>query len=766
MPITHTGPRRIWGIAAGALALLLASAVLPARGGAAGPSEELTVERLESSPSLNGPSIAGVRFSPDGRLVSYLKGKKEDFRVQDLWVYDIAKGEHRLLVDSRALLGGAKEQLSEVEKARRERQRIRASGIVEYQWAPDGSALLFPLGGDLYLFMLKSGAVRRLTTTKAFETDPKFSPDGRHVAFVRDRDLFVINLDSGAETAITTDGGGAIMNGMAEFVADEEMDRHTGYWWSPDSRRIAYTRVDESPVPLVQRFEIAPDGSVTTVPQRYPFAGGPNVRIQLFVHDIKTGTRHEISLGEDPDIYLARVNWLPDGRHLSFQVEARDQKRLELRRVDVTRADARPEVVIAETDPYWINLHDDLRFLKGGRRILWSSERTGFRHLYLFDRRGRLIRQLTDGAWVTDGVKGVDARHGLVFFEGYRDTVLERHLYAVPLKGGPIRRLTQEAGTHHTVLSPDHRYFLDFWSSAAQPPRVDLRRMRDGRLIAALVENRLDESHPYHPYRAHAATRRFGTMTAADGKTTLHYELRLPPGFDPHKRYPAIVSVYGGPGAQRVLNAWSIGFDEILARRGFVVIKLDNRGATHRGKAFESVLYRRMGDAEVADQLAGVAFLKAQTWIDPARIGVWGWSYGGYMTLELLAKAPEVFAAGMAVAPVTDWRLYDTHYTERYLGRPGETEAYEQSSVFAALEGLRSDRLLLVHGMADDNVFFDHSVRLMKALQDRSVPFALMTYPGKRHGIRGKNTRVHLWRTALRFFETRLGYRSSVIGRQ
>ncbi len=757
MPRTRRGEGRLLRIVAGGLVLLLIAAGLPTAAGAAGPDGKLTVERLESSPSLNGPSIAAVRFSPDGKLVSYLKGKQEDFRVQDLWVYDIAKGAHRLLVNSRALLGGAEEQLSEVEKARRERQRIRASGIVEYQWAPDGSALLFPLNGDLYFYTLNDGQVRRLTATKAFETDPKFSPDGRHVAFVREHNLFVIDLKEGRERAITTDGDGAIMNGMAEFVADEEMDRHTGYWWSPDSRRIAYTRVDESPIPPVQRFEIAPDGSVTTVPQRYPFAGGPNVRIQLFVHDLRSGKRREIDLGPDSDIYLARVNWLPDGRFLSFQVESRDQKRLELRRVDTTRPDSAPEIVITETDPFWINLHDDLRFLKGGRRILWSSERTGFRHLYLFNRRGRLLRQLTDGTWVTDGVRGVDAGHGLVFFEGYRDTVLERHLYVVPLKGGAIRRLTREAGTHRTVISPDRRYFLDFWSSVTQPPRVDLRRTRDGRLVTALVENRLDESHPYHPYLARAATRRFGTITAADGKTTLHYELRLPPGFDPHRRYPAIVSVYGGPGAQRVLNAWSIGIDEILARRGFVVLKLDNRGAAHRGKAFESVLYRRMGEAEVADQLAGVAFLKAQSWIDPARIGVWGWSYGGYMTLELLAKAPDVFAAGMAVAPVTDWRLYDTHYTERYLGRPGETGAYETSSVFAVIDGFRPDRLLLVHGMADDNVFFNHSVRLMKALQDRSIPFALMTYPGKRHGIRGRHTRIHLWRTALGFFDARLG---------
>ncbi len=718
----------------------------------------LTIERLVASPSLSGPSIARVKFSPDGRRITYLQGRTDDFRVQDLWEYDLDTGTTRLLVDSRALLGGAQERLSEEEKARRERQRISARGIVDYFWSPDGRALLFPLNGDLYLLPL-GGKLRRLTATEAAEIDPKFSPDGRHVSFVRERNLFVIELATGRERALTTDGGGTIANGVAEFVAQEEMDRDTGYWWSPDGSRIAFARIDESPVKLVNRYEVTSDGSVTTVPQRYPFAGTPNVGVRLGVVEVRSRRKTWIDLGSDEDIYLARVRWLPDSKHLSFQVESRDQKTLELRIATVGRKGGTPRTVIRERSPTWINLSHDLRFLKQGREILWSSERSGYRHLYVFDRKGRLLRRLTDGEWVVAAVRAVDEKRGRVYFEGYRDTPIERHLYWVDLSGrdSTVHRLTHEPGFHTTSFSRDAALFADFFSSVHRPPTVVVKHALDATRVTVLLANRLDAEHPYAPYLKGAAEQRFGTLVAADGRTVLHYHLRLPPGFDPKKRYPAIIDVYGGPGAQRVVNRWSIGFDEILARRGFVVMKLDNRGSANRGKAFEDVLHRRMGFAEVEDQTVAARFLVAQPWVDPTRIGVWGWSYGGYMTLELLMKRPRIFRAGVAVAPVTDWRLYDTHYTERFLGRPDEGDAYRISSVFPYLKGLKDDALLLVHGMADDNVFFDHSVKLMGRLQKQRRQFRLMTYPGRRHGIRGEDARAHLWTMALEFFEERLG---------
>ncbi len=722
------------------------------------PSEEagtlpLTIDRFVGSPSLDGPSVNGLKIAPDGSRVTFLKGKEEDFRTQDLWEYDIASGATRMLVDSTVLLGGAEEELDEVEKARRERQRIRAKGIVEYSWSKDGRALLFPLNGDLYYLPL-GGEPKRLTDTDAFETDARFSPKGHFVSFIREKNLYVIDLATGEEHQLTDEGGGTILMGMAEFVAQEEMDRDTGYWWAPDERHIAFTRVDESPVKLVNRYEITKDGAVTTIPQRYPFAGTPNVTIALGVVDVASGAKSWIDLGPEEDIYLARVDWLPDSQRLAFQRESRDQKRLDL--VIAPIDGGAPATILSETAKTWINLHHSLKFLEHSDRFIWASERTGFRHLYLYATDGTLVGPLTEGDWVVSGLERVDEAAGRVYFTGFADGPLERHLYVVPLDPDPgaMERLTPEEGWHAVDVGEDGSVFVDHYSAPDTPPRVALKKT-DGSLLTFIEENRLDKTHPYYPYRAGRPLISFGTIAAEDG-TPLYYTLLKPADFDSTRRYPAIVSVYGGPGAQRVARRWSIDFDEMLTRAGFVVMKLDNRGSTNRGKAFEDVLYRAMGETEVADQVAGAHFLASLPYVDGNRIGVYGWSYGGYMTLQLLAKAPDVFKAGMAVAPVTDWRLYDTHYTERYLGDPADGDVYEKASIFPYVDGIRPHALRLVHGMADDNVFFDNSVKLMSRLQDTRKPFALMTYPGKRHGIRGEATQAHLWTQALDFFDRHL----------
>lgn len=728
------------------------------------PSERLTLEAITGEVSLAGPTLIRPEVSPDGRYVSYLKGREAQKDRLDLWVYDIVEARHLRLVDADDLTGGS-EELSDEEKARRERQRISAlSGIVDYQWNAAGTQLMFALGGDLYVHPVdaKPGeSARRITRQEGFATDPKFSPKGRYVSFIRGRDLWVVDLEQDTERRLTDDGSDTIGNGVAEFVADEEMGRHTGYWWAPDDSAIAYARIDESPVPVQKRYEVYADRT-EVVAQRYPAAGDANVLIELHVVGVtrdavraeQAPSRRRVDLGTESDIYLARVEW-KDARTLTFQRQSRDQRRLDLVQVDLDAG--RQTTLVAERSESWIALHDALRFLPEGQGWLWASERDGFQHLYVYEpdpnnpERGT-PRQLTSGAWPVDEVLGV--HDGFAYFSASIDTPIERHAYRVPLAGGEPERLTPEPGMHTSALSRDGRWLIDTWSAPDQPPQLMLRR-NDGQLQAKLVDNDWDDpKHPYARYRAAHRPVEFFTLEAADGQT-LHASLIKPHGFDPAGCYPAVVYVYGGPAAQTVTRAWpSRGdhwFSQYLAQQGYLVFSLDNRGTPRRGVQFERALFRRQGSVEVEDQKLGVAWLRSQPWVDGERIAVHGWSNGGYMTLMLLGQAPDHYRCGVAGAPVTDWAFYDTHYTERYMDHPqANPDGYAFSRVDAHVAGIRDDALLLVHGMADDNVLFSNSTVLMARLQKQGTRFELMTYPGAKHSLKGADL-LHRYRTTEQF---------------
>jgi dipeptidyl-peptidase-4 len=657
--------------------------------------------------------------------------------------------------------------LSEEEVSRRERQRVAAlSGVVAYDWDQQSTRLLIPAAGALYLADAQSGAVTRLATGGADVLDAPVSPLGRWVSYVRDQNLHVLDLVTGGEHAITTEGKGPVSFGVAEFVAQEEMGRYTGAWWSPNDAAIAYARVDESPVETVERLEIGAKGSTIT-PQRYPRAGTPNARVSLFVQSLSPGAAPvKADLGNDPDIYLARVHWSVDGRDLLVERQSRDQTRLDLLRVDPATGAAR--VVLAEHQTPWIDLNDDFRALKDGA-FIWGSARTGAHQLYLYDRDGALIHAITSGptphagggggAGVrAPGVAGVDEARGLVYFMASEETPLERQLYVVSYRRpGAPRAITNGHGWWTAVMPKAAATFIGNYSDSTTPPQTALYDVSGSRL-RWIEQNSLDETHPFHPYAERYPPLEFGVIKAADGQD-LHYVLMKPVGFDPRRRYPAIVEVYGGPHVQTVSRSWRSPSEKLYLEAGYVLFQLDNRGSANRDARFETAIAGRLGSMEVDDQVVGLNWLRDQPYVDGGRIGVTGWSYGGYMTLRMMTDPRTHLKAGAAGAPPTDWREYDTHYTKRYLGLPQtRAAAYDAAAVIPRL-GALSGRLLLLQGMADDNVQISNSFAVMADLQARSVSFDLMLFPGQRHGIQGEPRQLQLWRTYLEFFGRELGGR-------
>lgn len=709
-------------------------------------AQPLTLERIFGSPDLNGPQPRALRLSPDGTLLTSLRPRADERDRFDLWATDTRTGAERMLVDSRRVGSGA--QLSEAELMQRERARIAGQhGIVAYDWTSDGRAILVPLDGDLYLAGL-DGNVRRLTNTPGGELNPTVSPRSGYVSYVRDQNLWVQPLAGGDGHAITQGGSGTVHWGEAEFVAQEEMDRRTGYWWSPDEQHIAVERFDEAPVGVVTRAAIGATGT-RVYDQRYPAAGTPNVTVQLWVMRPDGSGAVRVDLGGNPDIYLARVDWTPDGQTLLVQRESRDQKTLDVLRVDPNTGHSSVWFTERSGARSWVNLSDAYHLMPDGS-LIWRSERSGFGHLYRFD--GHRWTQLTSGDWQVTELVGVDERAGRLFFTGNKDDVLAQQVYAVDIAHpSQVTRLTELGWWNGATMAGAGDRMIVTRSSPSQPPQTYLADA-GGRRLSWINENAVTGDHPYAPFGAAHRETRFGTFRAADG-SVLHWEMITPP-LEPGRRYPVFFQHYGGPGTgQQVTRGWQGALPQYIVDRGYIFFQIDNRGSFNRGKAFEDQIYRAMGSVEVADQLSGAHYLQTLPFVDPQRIGIYGWSYGGYMTLKMLEANPGVYAAGVAGAPVTRWELYDTHYTERYMGSPTrDAAAYAASDALPRATSIR-DPLLLIHGMADDNVVFENSTALAAELQGHATPFEMMFYPGFTHRVGGPVVSVHLWNTILGFMD-------------
>jgi dipeptidyl-peptidase 4 len=705
---------------------------------------KLSFERVFASPGLDGPAPRQVRLSPDGRYLTLLRNRADDRERYDLWGYDIETREWRMLVDSEAL--GSGRELSEDEKMQRERARVGSlKGIIAYQWASDGSGVLVPLDGDLFLAKL-DGTVTRLTDTEGTELNPKLSSKGGFVSFVRDRRLWVGPVGGEAQP-VTPQEGETIRWGEAEFVAQEEMARLQGYWWSPDDSRIVVQRTDEASVGIVTRAAIGAKGT-KVFDQRYPAAGTDNAVVELFVMNPDGSGSVKVDLGLNIDIYVARVDWAPDGSAIYVQRQDRAQTKTDVLRIDP--ATGASTVWFSETaaqPDYWVNLSDNYRFLKDGS-LLWWSERDGFGHFYRY--AGGQWAQLTRGTSPTTTLVGVDEAAGTFTYQATAD-VLTQQIYRARLDGsGAPELLTDPAYTNSASMDGAARLLYVTRSNPSQPPQSYLATP-DGTRVAWIEENAVAGDHPYAPYLADHTVPEYGTISAEDG-TPLHW-MMLKPKMEPGKRYPVFFSHYGGPGPQMVTRGWGGALAQAMVDKGYIYFVLDNRGSANRGVDFEQPLYRAMGGAEVRDQKAGAEYLKSLDFVDPAKIAIYGWSYGGYMTLKQLEADPGFYAAGISGAPVTRWELYDTHYTERYMGDPREVpEAYEKASAIPDATKI-SDPLLLIHGMADDNVVFENSSELISVLQESNTPFEMMLYPGYTHRVGGEKVSPHVWNSIMRFLE-------------
>lgn len=723
-----------------------ASLLMAAGGGVPSGNGPITLDRVATFPPPGTRIPAGFRFTGDGRYLYYLS-YEEDGPERSLVREETASGRRDVV----GRPAGPEGALSRDEILRRERRRIQDLGITEFVLAERADVVVFTLQGGLYL--VRAGApAERIEEAGDGASDALLSPDGRRLSFVRDGALWVLEFETRGLRRVTPQEREGVFYGVAEYIAQEEMQRARGAFFSDDGAALAVTEADESAIPVYPIVHQGrPQWDVET--HHYPFAGGPNAKVRLGLVRASGGDIRWLDLGaagESPEDggYLARVEFGPDNA-LYVQVQSRDQKRLRLLRFAPGTLERR--LLLEERSLTWVELHDDFRPLEDGR-FLWSSERTGFRHLELRAADGALVRALTSGAWPVDELEGVDEKHGFAYFTAAKDGPLERPVYRVSFEGGAVERITPEPGWHTPFFSHDGRLFVDVHDSTTQPPRPLLREAT-GRLRRPL-EAREDPEVRSLGLRPP----QFVEVNGPDG-TTLHGALYLPadPGTG---RHPALVRVYGGPTSQTVKNSWELTQDlraQFLAQRGYVVFRLDNRGTPRRGVAFATALYHRLGSVEVEDQVAGARYLAGRPDVDGGRIGIYGWSYGGYMSLMCLLQAPDVFRAAVAGAPVTDWDGYDTHYTERYMGTPQEDpDGYRRSSVLPIAERL-SRPLLIIHGLSDENVHFRHTARLLNALNPAHRACDLLLFPDERHLPRGHADRVTLESRLVEHFDAAFG---------
>ena len=731
--------------------------------------QQMTIEAIFAEGGFLGRAPEAVQWSPDGSKVTYVQ-RDEGGEHGALYSIDLATGKPALLVSSEKLSSLAPPASSI--KDERQKEATQRYSVAAYHWSPDSKHLLFDSLGQLWLYSLDSGTAVQVTSSADPVVDPTFSPAGDRIAYVRKHNLYVHDVKRGQEETVTRDGDDNLLNGEVDWVYREELYSRSNYYWSPDGHSIAFLQMNEKEVPTYPITDWIPTHPTVDM-EKYPKAGDPNPMVRIGVVSSNGGKVKWLSagsardgdlpLGNDPNVLIPRFGWVRDGVLWAMALN-RLQNRIDIYFVDVQSGKSKR--ILTETTDAWIDMHPEIDFelLSSGDRFLWNSWRDGHNHIYLyqfdkqnpFEGEAKLVAQLTSGDWEVesiDGIDGIDESQGLVYFSANESDWRQANVFAVGLDGKNFHRVSKENGTHKASFGPAKtKYYVDDYSALTTPPSLSLCT-NDGNCTAFWKSRGVEEYHLLPPKPVE--------FKAADRVTTLLGTLLLPDGgpMVANGKAPLIVNPYGGPGAQAVRDSWggsSALFDQILAGQGFAVLHVDNRGMANRGKAFALPIKHNLGEIELSDQLAAVKqALQQYPQLDASRMGFWGWSYGGYFTLYTLEKT-DIFKTGVAVAPVTDWRNYDSIYTERYMGLPTDNEeGYRKSSPVNFPADLHGS-LLEVHGTGDDNVHMQNTIQMVNGFINSGKQFQLMMYPRKTHGIAGKAARSHLFHLIGDHFEATL----------
>ena len=700
----------------------------------------ITVERIFGSRDFLGGSIPQPAWLSSGS--SYIDARAAKDGGTELVRVDIATGKETVIAKADQLAADGKRlDVEDLSLSGDEQLAILFHNSVQV-WRQNTRGLF-----TIYDF--RTGKLTPVSRKTGLQMFAKVSPDGKKVAFVRDNNLFVTDLASGREAQLTSDGSENIINGTTDWVYEEELGLRDAFRWSPDSKRIAFWRFDQSAVPAMPIVNETADVYPKVATLRYPKAGQPNARVKLGVITLSSAAKRWLDVGSDTGQYFARMEWVGTDS-LAVQRMPRKQNSVDVLLLSATSG--RGRTVMTDRDSAYVDVENgDLRWIgKGQQQFLWLSDRSGWRQLYLYGRDGRVIRQLTTDGVDVLGVTGVDDANGTVYVTAAAPTPMERNVYRVSVNGGPMTRVTPQQGTHSMSISPDARYAVDIHTTIATPAVATLYSLPSMSVIRVLQDN---ATLKQHLAQAHFNPAQFIKVPMPDGTLLDGYRV-TPANFDSTKKYPVLMYVYGGPASPQVSDAWGGTrqlWHQSLAQQGYVVVVVDNRGSAWRGRDFRKTTQYRLGLKESQDQIDAAKWIGRQSWGDASRIGIWGWSYGGYMSSLSAGRGGDVFKMAMVVAPVTDWDLYDSIYTERYMWTPQQNpEGYRVSAPQTYVSGVKA-KLLLVHGTGDDNVHPQNTIQYANKLEAAGKPFYMLLYPNRTHSISGGNTSLHLFNSLTRF---------------